>query len=211
MVRQGRRATGAGHESAGARAGRYLAVADRGGMRGAGPGEIGPSGPRAGEPGADATRSGGVLEGAAAGVAASIVQAFVGKAEELLLLPPGEDADIAPRLVDRVAQRFGARLPPAVKWGLGTAFHLGYGALWGGFYGLVQRRHPLPALLAGAGLGLLIYGITFPRWGAAVKTGAERPPSERSTRMTVVAASVALTYGLMVAVFFERLASRQPR
>src|SRR5690606_18282387 len=159
----------------------------------------------------DRGRPGGVLQGAAAGVAASVVQACVGKAEELLLLPPGEDADIAPRLVDRMAQRFGARLPAAVKWGLGTAFHLGYGALWGGLYGLGQRRRPLPMPLAGAGLGLVIYAITFPRWGAAVRTGVERPPAVRSARMTLVAASVALTYGVMVAVFFDRLSSPEPR
>jgi hypothetical protein len=192
---------GAKHERSGTAFGWDRAEARSRRASGVGPGEIGSGG----------VMPGGVLQGAAAGVAASVVQAIVGKAEELLFLPPGEDADIAPRLVDRMAQRFGARLPAAVKWGLGTVFHLGYGALWGGIYGLVQQRRPLPALLAGAGLGLLIYGITFPRWGAAVKTGVERPPSVRSTRMTMVAASVALTYGLMVAVFFDRLAARQPR
>jgi len=149
---------------------------------------------------------GGVAAGAAAGLAASVVQVVVGKAEDWLFLPRGETADIAPRLVDRMVQRLDTRASGPMKWAVGTAFHLGYGAFWGAVYGAVQRRLRLHPLLAGAGLGLLIYGITFPRWGAAVRFGVERPPQHRTRRMTIVAASVALTYGLAVGAFYRRLA-----
>jgi len=148
---------------------------------------------------------GGIAAGAAAGLAASVVQVVVGKAEDWLFLPRGETADIAPRLVDRALQRIYTRASGPLKWGAGTAFHLAYGALWGAVYGAVQRRLRLHPLLTGAGLGLLIYGITFPRWGAAVRFGVERPPQHRTRRMTIVAASVAMTYGLAVGVFYHRL------
>lgn len=157
---------------------------------------------------ANGARGDGIAAGAAAGLAASVVQVVVGKAEDWLFLPHGETADIAPRLVDRLSQRLHIRAPGPAKWALGTAFHLGYGALWGGLYGAAQRRLRLPPLLAGAALGLLIYGITFPRWGAAVRFGVERPPAARSRRMTAVAVSVAMTYGLAVGAFYRRLTRR---
>jgi len=154
------------------------------------------------------TPGGAIATGAAAGLAASVVQVVVGKTEQWLFLPHGETPDFAPRLVDRAFQRAYGQASPPVKWALGTLFHLGYGAFWGAVYGAVQRRLRLHPLLTGAGLGLLIYGITFPRWGAAVRLGVERPPRTRTRRMTAVAASVALTYGLAVGVFYGRLARR---
>ncbi|MFO7259983.1 MAG: hypothetical protein DIU52_002430 [bacterium] len=149
-----------------------------------------------------------VAAGAAAGLLASVVQVVVGKTEQWLFLPRGETPDFAPRLVDRAFQRVSGRASAPVKWALGTVFHLCYGALWGATYGAVQRRLRLHPLLAGAALGLLIYGITFPRWGAAVRLGVERPPHARTRRMTAVAASVAMTYGLAVGAFYRRLAGR---
>lgn len=148
----------------------------------------------------------GIVAGAAAGMAASVVQVVVGKAEQWLFLPGGETPDFAPRLVDRAFQRVYSRASAPVKWTLGTVFHLGYGALWGAVYGVAQQRLRLHPLLTGAGLGLLIYGITFPRWGAAVRFGVERPPQARTRRMTLVAASVAMAYGLAVGAFYRRLA-----
>jgi ribose/xylose/arabinose/galactoside ABC-type transport system permease subunit len=158
--------------------------------------------------GAGGRMSGGLAAGAAAGLAASVVQVVVGKTEQWLFLPHGETPDFAPRLVDRAFQRAYGRASAPVKWALGTLFHLGYGAFWGAVYGAAQRRLRLHPLLTGAGLGLLIYGITFPRWGAAVRFGVERPPQARTRRMTAVAASVAMAYGLAVGAFYSRLARR---
>lgn len=144
--------------------------------------------------------------GAAAGVLASVVQAAIGKTEEKLMLPPWEDSNIAPRLVDRVLRRAGVDDPSlAAEWVLGTGYHLAYGAAWGAAYAAVRERHPVPPLLGGALLGGLIYGITFPSWGGAVHTDTERSPHRRTRRMEVVAASVTLGFGWVTAFAYEYL------
>jgi hypothetical protein len=150
-----------------------------------------------------------LVRGAVAGAAAAIPQAVVGKAEELLLLPPREDSNIAPRLVDRLEAKLTGRHPSdAGKWLLGTAFHFGYGAGWGALYAAATHRRGVPPLLGGALLGGLIYGITFPRWGGAVLTDVERAPGRRTRRMTFVASSVTLTFGLATAGIFAWLSRR---
>ena len=140
-----------------------------------------------------------LLRGAIAGTVASTVQAAIGASESALFLPEREDANIAPRLMDRLARDFGEDLPLEVEWILGTLFHFGYGVTWGMLYALLEEEVELHPALGGTALGALIYGITFPRWGAAVQTDVERPPEARTRRMTFVAASVALTFGLTTA------------
>lgn len=147
-----------------------------------------------------------LTRGAVAGAAASVPQAVVGKVEELILLPPSEDSNIAPRLIDRLGRMIGEHPSPTQKWLLGSLYHVGYGAGWGAMYGLAADRFRPPPMAGGALLGALIYGITFPRWGAAVLTGTERPPESRSSRMTVVAWSVALTFGVATGVLYDVLA-----
>jgi hypothetical protein len=150
-----------------------------------------------------------LLHGALAGAAAAVPQAMVGKTEELALLPPWEDSNIAPRLVDRVGTRILGEHPSEVEnWVLGAAFHFGYGAGWGALYAAATHRRRVPPLVGGALLGTLIYGITFPRWGGAVRTGVERSPERRSPQMTVVAWSVTLSFGLATAGILEWLSRR---
>lgn len=146
-----------------------------------------------------------LARGAAAGLAATLVQTAVGKAEELAFLPPGENSDFAPRLVHRLGQDVGVDVPESAKWTLGTLFHLGYGATWGAGYALVRERYPVHPVVGGALLGGIIYGITFPNFGAAVQTQTERPVGVRSRRMEVVLASVTLSFGLVAALAYERL------
>jgi hypothetical protein len=152
-----------------------------------------------------------VLRGSAAGLLASVVQVAVGAAESALLLPPHEDANIAPRLMDRLARDLGQELPLEAEWALGTVFHFGYGALWGALYGIAEDKLRPPPLVGGAALGGLIYAITFPRWGGAVQTQVERPPEVRTSRMTFVAASVALTYGVATAYATHAMKPRPRR
>ena len=147
-----------------------------------------------------------LLRGAAAGVAASVVQAAIGKAEDLAFLPPHESADIAPRLVDRLAKKAGLEPERSTEWVLGTVFHVGYGAAWGMAYGLAQERLRLEPAVGGLLLGGLIYGITFPTWGGAVQTDTERPPEARTKRMEAVAVSVAFGFGLATALIYGELA-----
>jgi hypothetical protein len=146
-----------------------------------------------------------VLRGAVAGTVASVVQAAVGKTEDLLLLAPHESADIAPRLMARIAAMQGKTLTWTERWTLGTVFHLGYGAGWGKLYALARERRPVDPLLGGLLLAGGIYVITFPRWGGAVWTKTERPPSVRTRRMELVAASVTLAFGLTTAYLYEAL------
>lgn len=140
-----------------------------------------------------------LLRGSAAGVIGALVQAAVGASESALFLPEDEDANIAPRLMDRLARDLGEELPLAAEWVLGTLFHFGYGAGWGMLYALLDEELDVHPAVGGAAMGAIIYGITFPRWGGAVQTQVERPPEERTSRMTFVAASVALTFGLTTA------------
>ena len=139
------------------------------------------------------------LRGAAAGMVGSLVQAGVGASESALLLPEHEDANIAPRLMDRLARDLGEDLPLELEWLLGTLFHFGYGAAWGMLYALAEDELGIPPSWGGLAMGGVIYAITFPRWGGAVQTQVERPPEQRTDRMTFVAASVALTFGVTTA------------
>lgn len=146
-----------------------------------------------------------LARGALAGMAATVVQTAIGKSEELLLLPPGEDSDIAPRLVERLGEAVGAEPSIPAKWVLGTLFHFGYGAFWGMGYAVLREHRPVHPVVGGALLGGLIYAVTFPRWGGAVQTGTERQPARRSNGMEVVAASVCLSYGVVAALANEAL------
>jgi hypothetical protein len=149
------------------------------------------------------------LTGALAGLVAATAQVAVGKAEEVLLLPPGEDSNIAPRFVERLAEHAGESLPDSWRWMLGTLFHYGYGASWGALYALLDgwlaaRHRPPPPLLGGSLLGAVLYALAFGPLGMAVQTGTERPPERRPAAKTAVAWSVALTFGLVAATLAAR-------
>jgi hypothetical protein len=148
--------------------------------------------------------------GALAGLVAAMAQVAVGKAEEVLLLPPGEDSNVAPRFVERLAEHAGESLPDSWRWVLGTLFHFGYGASWGALYALLEgwlaarHRAAPPPLLGGAALGAVLYALAFSPLGMAVQTGTERPPERRPAAKTAVAWSVALTFGLVTATLTAR-------
>ena len=145
-----------------------------------------------------------IVRGMVAGIGAGIVQVVIGKAEEKLLpLPRHEDADIAPRLVGRLAETTGTKLPDREKWILGTLFHFGYAAFWGAGYAAAVRDEPVPPVASGTLLGGLIYLIAFPNWGVAVKTKTERPVEKRTKRMHIVTWSVALSYGVATGLFYH--------
>jgi hypothetical protein len=145
------------------------------------------------------------VSGAAAGLAASVVQTGVGLALDRLLLPHGHDNNIAPRLVDRVARRAGHHTPSAVDWAMGTAFHLGYGVGWGALFGVIRRRSRAPGLLLGGALGAVLYGLAFSRVGFGTQAGAEAPPDARPWQKQVSLVSVAMAYALALALLFDRL------
>lgn len=146
-----------------------------------------------------------LLKGSGAGVAAALLQAVAGKAYDVVLLPPGEDSHLAPRLVDRVGRAVGIRPTEPEEWALGTAFHLGYGAFWGAAYAAARERTSVDPWVGGAVLGGLIYAITFPRWGGAVRTHTVRAPERRTARMTAFGAVVTAVFGITTALAYETL------
>ena len=163
-------------------------------------------------PGGTVLRAGAT--GAVAGIVAGTVQVALGKAEDVLLLPPGEDANIAPRFVQRLAERLGTSLPHPARWILGTLFHYGYSAAWGVLYALLMaflppRRRP-PPLLGGAALGGLLWALAFSPGGAAVRSGTESSPRHRPWYKDALTWSVALAYGLVTAVLVGGALERPP-
>jgi hypothetical protein len=98
----------------------------------------------------------------------------------------------------------GTRLQEDEKWLAASAFHFGYAAFWGALYATLYERRPVHPALGGALLSGVIYGITFPRWGGAVLTRAERKPRDRSRRMGVVLATAATTFGMCTALLYGR-------
>lgn len=152
---------------------------------------------------------GDAVRGAAAGMAAAAVQALVGKTEEKAFLPRDGDSDLAPRLVERLADFAGTSLSHETRWAAGTVVHFGYGAAWGIAYAALRERVPVHPLVGGALLGGVIYAITFPRWGGAVKTRVVPPPGAREDRMTVFAASVTSSFGLATALLYEAARPRE--
>ncbi len=137
---------------------------------------------------------------------ASVPQVLVPKAEEKLLLRGRENADLGPRLIQTLADRFQKRqrLGEDTKWLAASAFHFGYSAAWGSLYALAYDRHPVKPWVGGLLLGGLIHAITFPRWGLAVLVGTEKRPRDRSWRMEAVLATAPLVFGLGTALLYGR-------
>ena len=148
--------------------------------------------------------------GASAGLVAGAVQVVVGRAADRLLRPPDGNANLAPRLVERLGEDAGVHVGAATRWTLGTVFHFAYGAAWGAGYAAAREELDLPPLLGGLALGSVIYVLTFPEWGAAIQTDTTAPPRRRSHAMTAVAATVAFAFGLATAAVYERLRALPP-
>jgi hypothetical protein len=152
-----------------------------------------------------------IKRGVEAGLIASIPQVLLAKTEEWLLMPPGEDADLGPRFIERLGYLQGRSIREDTKWLAASAFHFSYAVFWGAAYALAYRRWQPHPLLGGAVLGSLIYAITFPHWGGAVVTGAERPPHRRSWRQELVLGTAAMTFGLGTALLYGRAKTRPDR
>src|SRR4051794_35872221 len=97
-----------------------------------------------------------VTDGAVIGCCAGIGQ-VVGAEAVGILVGRRERADVAPRLVQRPAERFGESLSRPLRWFLATVFHFGYAAGWGAAYALARETRGvrrIPSWLAGGLLGL---------------------------------------------------------
>jgi hypothetical protein len=146
--------------------------------------------------------------GALAGLMACLVQTTVGAVLNRVLLPPGHDNNIAPRLVHQSARKLGHRTSPALDWLLGTLFHVGYGISLGSVFGFVRRWSGWPSLLLGGALGGLLYLVEFTGFGVGTQTGTEQHPEQRPWQKQVSLVSVVTTYVVPLAMFFDRLTQR---
>jgi hypothetical protein len=149
-----------------------------------------------------------LVHGLAAGLLAGSPQVLVTQAEARLLGLPRQRGDIGPRFVQRLAQRVGESPSPLFRWTLVAAFHFGYAAQWGILYGLLQERQPMRPLVGGPQLAALIYLLTFSPWGAATRSGTERPPERRPERESLLHWTAALTFSLVTAYAYRWLHQR---
>jgi hypothetical protein len=152
---------------------------------------------------------GNAVRGGAIGLFAGIVQVvasqFVG-----LAVRRRERTDVAPRLVQRVAERLGRSPGKPERWSLATVFHFGYALFWGVLYTLVRASRGgsrAPWWLTGTALGGLIYTLAFSRIGGGTLLGSERPPDRREDRERVIQVVSAFSFAFTVAFVEQRSAA----
>ena len=100
------------------------------------------------------------------------------KMEQSALLSEEERMDPPPKkLMETVAQKHAVEISQTQAMAAGMGVHMGYSALWGAIYGIVQDRLRPPDVLHGLLLGGLVYAANFPEWGLLPRVGALPPPS----------------------------------
>jgi hypothetical protein len=143
--------------------------------------------------------------GAGAGALAGIVQPAVGKLEEELFFPDGEDTEIPKHFVRAAGARMGIEISEEEGLAAGTVFHVGYALFWGAAYALAREELDLPPLAAGLGLGGLLYLMAFSRMGAGTRVGSEPHPDHRPGRHWLLTTSMPMVYALTTAAAYEEI------
>ena len=141
------------------------------------------------------------IRGAAIGCVAGVVQILVSQGVGLAT-GHRERTDIAPRLVQRSAERLGTSLSRPSRWFLATAFHFSYGIGWGVVYTLAcasPQVRRTPPWLSGGLLGGIIYTVAFSRIGAGTLLGSERHPERRGWNELAIQWASALSFAQTVA------------
>ncbi len=153
----------------------------------------------------------GVTMGMAVGFLAGIPQVLAAQVVAMAL-GRRERADIAPRLMQRTAEKLGQSLSRPARWTLALAFHFGYAAWWGAAYAAVSEAlgaRRVPPALGGSLLGAVIYTLAFSRVGMGTATGAERQPDRRGWRDWLVQATSVSSFSLIVAYGYRALRERR--
>jgi hypothetical protein len=148
--------------------------------------------------------------GAVLGCLAGVVQVVAAQAVGLLV-GRRERADIAPRFMQRTANRFGTSLSRPLRWLLATVFHFGYAAGWGAAYAVAREARAtrqVPPWLAGGLLGMLIYALAFSRFGAGTRVGSESHPDRRDESEWAIHGTSAFSFALAVAYGYRYLRGR---
>jgi len=145
------------------------------------------------------------LLGAGAGAVGGAVQPAVGKLEEMLGFPRGEDSNVPRHFVEALANRAGVTLPNTISWLGGVGFHVGYALFWGTAYALVREQKEFKPALGGLGLGALLYVVAFSRIGAGVQVGSEPAPDKRPAYKWAHTLTMPFAYSLTTAAVYERI------
>jgi hypothetical protein len=152
-----------------------------------------------------------LMRGAVIGLGAAIVQVLV---SQVVGFATGhrERTDIAPRLVQRSAERLGKSPSRPLRWSLAAIFHFSYGIGWGVLYTLAcesPRVRQTPPWLSGGLLGGIIYTVAFSHIGGGTLVGSERQPERRRWYELAIQWASALSFAQVVA-YTESLSRNTP-
>jgi hypothetical protein len=146
------------------------------------------------------------LKGALAGLIGGAAMMMAMKIEQKVLLPEGQSMEPPPKaLVETLAEKAGIDLEDRQATIAGMGVHMGYSAMWGALFGVVQDRMHPPSALHGLLLGGLVYAANFPSFGLLPKLGVLPPPSLQPLSEAPVPAGAHVVYGLATAAAFEAL------
>ncbi len=146
------------------------------------------------------------LKGALAGMVGGGAMMMAMKLGQQALLPEGEQMEPPPKkLVETVAERQGVGLSDTQAMAAGMGVHMGYSALWGALYGVVQSRLHPPGALHGLLLGGLVYAANFPEWGLLPKLGVLPPPTQQPLEKAALPVGAHVVFGLATAAAFAAL------
>jgi len=146
------------------------------------------------------------VKGALAGMIGGVAMMMAMKMEQKALLPEGQTTDPPPKkLVEALAERVDVELEDRQAMLAGMSVHMGYSALWGALYGIVQNRVHPPAPLHGLLLGGIVYAANFPSFGLLPRVGAMPPPSQQPLREAAIPAGAHVVFGMATAAAFEAL------
>ena len=151
-------------------------------------------------------RSTGIAASALKGAIAGMAGGAAMKMEQSALLSEEERMDPPPKkLIATVAQKHAVEISQTQAMAAGMGVHMGYSALWGAIYGIVQDRLHPPEVLHGLLLGGLVYAANFPEWGLLPRVGALPPPSVQEPVQAAIPMVAHAVFGLTTAKVFEAL------
>ncbi len=151
------------------------------------------------------------VRGAVIGIVAGVPQVLLTQLAARLLGVADSRADIGPRFVARLTDKFGASLPQAEHWVVAGTFHFAYAAGWGGLYALLQRWRPAQPHVGAPLLAAFIYTLAFSPWGAATQSGTESAVETRPFRETLLHWTAALSFSASLAYLQEVQGDRTGR
>ncbi|HEV2121424.1 MAG TPA: hypothetical protein VGW38_01450 [Chloroflexota bacterium] len=146
--------------------------------------------------------------GVPAGLIGATFQVVAGWLLAKVLLPEGQDNNIAPRLVQRTLATLGRPEQPVRDWLLGSLFHFGYGAGWGIALARGRTLARLPGVLVAFPISLMIYLVAFSRVGAGTILQVEEHPTQRPMGKKGALLGVVVAYTLSTGLLLDRLGRR---